>query len=78
CVTGCTPGPAIASVVHIGPPSQQVSQIAWQRWQCFFARISISGPPQIGQQGVDMPHEDPWSTGRSDAGSCRGNALVGF
>ncbi len=34
-----------------GPPSQQVSQIVWQREHCNLARISIIGPPQTGQAG---------------------------
>ncbi len=33
------------------PPSQQVSQIVWQRLHWSLARISISSPPQTGHAG---------------------------
>ena len=33
------------------PPSQQVSQIVWQREHWSLARISISSPPHAGQAG---------------------------
>lgn len=36
---------------HPRPPSQQVSQIVWQREHWSFARTSISSPPQAGQAG---------------------------
>jgi len=36
---------------HPRPPSQQVSQIVWQREHWSFARISINSPSQAGQAG---------------------------
>jgi hypothetical protein len=53
------------------PPSQQVSQIVWQRLHCSFCRISISGPPQAGQAGrLLFAGETAQSVVSDDGNSC--------